>query len=67
MSAHHQPHRSSGEHAAVSSRNRSCRKRDLRLQPARYVHLEPVHEEAALSTLAELLATSTDPDDVEAA
>lgn len=67
MSAHHQPHRSSGEHVAVSSRNRSCRKPGVRLEPARYVHLEPAHEEAALAALADLLATYTDPDDVEAA
>jgi hypothetical protein len=65
MSAHHQPHCSSGEHAAVSSRHRPCRKPTVTLHPSHYVPLEAVHEEAALSALAELLAT--DPDDVEVA
>ncbi len=67
MSAHHQPQCPSGEHAAVSSRHRPCRKPTVVLHPARYVPLDAPHEEAALSALAELLATYRDPDDVEAA
>ncbi len=56
MPAHHQPHRSCGEHAAVSSRRRPCRKPSLILEPARYVPLDPAHEEAAVAALADLLA-----------
>jgi folylpolyglutamate synthase/dihydropteroate synthase len=67
MSAHHKSHRSSGENAAVSSRHQPCRKPSSMLHPARYVPLDAAHEEAALAALAELLATYTDPDDVEAA
>jgi hypothetical protein len=67
MSAHHKPHRSSGEHAAVSSRHRPCRKPTVSLDQVRYVPLDAGHEEAALSALAELLATYTDPDEVEVA
>jgi hypothetical protein len=37
------------------------------LQAAHYVHLDAAHEEAALAALADLLATYTDPDDMEAA
>jgi hypothetical protein len=67
MSAHHQPHRSSGQQAAVLSRHPSCRKPTVALHPVRYVPLDAPHEDAALSALAELLAAYTDPDDVEAA
>jgi len=67
MSAYHQPHRSSGEHAAVSPRHRPCRRPNVTLQAAHYVHLDAAHEEAALAALADLLATYTDPDDMEAA
>lgn len=67
MSAHHQPHPFSGEQAAGASRHRPCRKPTVTLHPARYVLLDVAHEEAALAALADLLATYTDPDDVEAA
>jgi len=67
MSAHHNPHRSSGEQAALSSRHRPCRKPTVTLHPPGCVPLDAAHEEAALSALAELLATYTDPDDVEVA
>ncbi len=56
MPAHHQPHRSRGEHAAVSSRRRPCGKPSLTLEPARYVTLDQALEEAALCALADLLA-----------
>jgi hypothetical protein len=56
MPAHHQPHRSCGEHAAVSSRRRPCRKPSLTLGPARHVTLDEAHEEAAVAALADLLA-----------
>ena len=56
MPAHHQPHRSCAERAAVSSRHRPCRTPSLTLQPARYVTLDQAHEEAALCALADLLA-----------
>jgi len=57
MPAHHQPHRSRGEHAAVSSRRRACRKPSLTLGPARYVTLDQAYEEAAVDALADLLAS----------
>ena len=56
MPAHPQPHRSRGEHAAVSSRRRPCRTPVLTLQSVRYVALDQAHEEAALCALADLLA-----------
>jgi hypothetical protein len=56
MPAHHQPHRSRGEHAAASSRRRPCRTTGLTLAPARYVPLGQGHEEAAVAALADLLA-----------
>lgn len=56
MPAHHQPHRSCGEHAAASPRPRACRKASLILQAARYVRLEQAHEETAVAALADLLA-----------
>jgi hypothetical protein len=56
MPAHHQPHRSRGEHAAVSSRRRPCRTPVLTLRPVRYVHLDEAHEEAAVCALADLFA-----------
>jgi hypothetical protein len=67
MPAHHQPHRSCGEHAAVSSRRRPCRKPSLMLQPVLYVQLEPIHEEAAVAALADLLAPYVDQSNEEAA
>jgi len=57
MPAHHQPHRSRGEHAAVSSRRRPCCKPVLTLRPVCYVHLDRAHEEAALAALADLLVS----------
>ena len=56
-----------GERAAPSGRCRSRRNPRLTLATTRYVGLDQAHEEAALSALAELLATYTDPDDVEVA
>ena len=56
MPAHHQLHRSCGEHAAGSSRRRPCRTPVLTLQPARYVALDQAHEEAAVCALADLFA-----------
>jgi hypothetical protein len=56
MPAHHQPHRSRGEHAAVSSRRRKCRTPSLTLRPVRYVTLDQAHEAAAIAALADLLA-----------
>jgi len=56
MPAHHQPHRSRGEHAAVSSRRRPCGTPNLTLRHARYVHLDRAHEEEAVAVLADLLA-----------
>ena len=50
-----------------SGRCRSRRNPRLTLATTRYVGLDQAHEEAALSALAELLATYTDPDDVEVA
>ena len=67
MPAHHQPHRSCGEHAAVSSRRRPCRKLSLTLRPACYVDLDQAHEEAAVAALADLLAPYVDQSDEEAA
>ena len=67
MSAHQKPHRCSGEHAATSSRHRQCRKPQVTLDQVRYIPLDAAHEEAALSALAELLATYTDPDELEVA
>jgi hypothetical protein len=60
MPAHHQSHRSRGEHAAVSSRHRPCRKPGLTLQPAHYVNLDQVNEAAAVTALADLLAPYVD-------
>ena len=67
MPAHHQPHHSCGEHAAVSSRRRPCRKQSLTLRPACYVDLDQAHEEAAVAALAGLLAPYVDQSDEEAA
>ena len=67
MPAHHQPHRSRGEHAAVSSRRRPCRSPSLTLEPACYVTLDPAHEEEAVAALADLLAPYLKPDEEEAA
>ena len=67
MPAHHQPHRSRGEHAAVSSRRRPCRTTVLTLQPVRHVTLDQAHEEAAVAVLADLLAPYLEPDEEEAA
>ena len=67
MPAHHQLHRSRGEHAAVSSRRRPCRTPVLTLQPARYVALDQAHEEAAVAVLADLLTPYVEPDEEEAA
>ena len=68
MPAHPQPHRSRGEHAAVSSRRRPCRKLSLTLRPACYVDLDQAHEEAAVAALADLLAPYVvDQSDEEAA
>ena len=55
MPAHHQSHRSRGEHAAVSSRRRPCRTPVLTLRPVRYLHLDEAHEVAAVAALADLL------------
>jgi hypothetical protein len=68
MPAHHEPHRSRGEHAAASSRRRPCRKVSLTLEPARCVPLDQGHEDAAVTALAGLLAPYVDrPDEEEAA
>ena len=67
MPAHHQPHRSRGEHAAVSSRRRPCRKPSLTLEPARYVTLDQALEEAAVCALADLLAPYVEHSEEEAA
>ena len=67
MPAHHQPHRSCAERAAVSSRHRPCRTPSLTLQPARYVTLDQALEEAAVAALADLLAPYLEPDEEEAA
>lgn len=68
MPAHHQPHHSRGEHAAVSSRRRPCRTPVPTLEPARYVTLDQTHEEEAVAALADLLAPYLDqPDQEEAA
>ena len=67
MPAHHQLHRSRGEHAAVSSRRRPCRRPVLTLRSARYVHLDHAHEEAAVAALADLLAPYVDQSNEEAA
>lgn len=64
MATHPESH--PGERAVTPGRCRSRRKARLTLGTARYVGLNQAHEEAALS-LAELLATYTGPDDVEAA
>jgi hypothetical protein len=56
-----------GERAAPPGHCRSRRSPRLTLATAHYVGLDQAHEEAALSALAELLATSSDPDDVEVA
>ena len=67
MPAHHELHRSCGEHAAVSSRRRACRTTVLTLQPVRHITLDGTHEEAALAALADLLAPYLEPDKEEAA
>ncbi len=67
MPAHHDFHRSCGEHAAVSSRHRPCRTPTLTLQPVLYVQLEPIQEEAAVTALADLLAPYVDQSNEEAA
>ncbi len=67
MPAHHKPHRSCGEHAAVSSRRRPCRTPGLTLAPARYVTLDQAHEGAAVAVLGDLLTPDVEPDEEEAA
>ena len=68
MPAHHEPHRSRGEHAAASSRRRPCRRPNQTLQAARYVPLDQAHEEAAVTALADLLAPYVhQPDEEEEA
>ena len=67
MPAHYEPHRSRGEHAAVSSRRQQCRKASLILQPGRYVDLDQAHEEAAIAALADLIVPYLDPNGEEAA
>ena len=67
MPAHHELHRSCGEHAAASSRRRPCRTPSLTLGPARYVTLDTAHEAAAVAALADLLAPYLEPDEEEAA
>ncbi len=67
MSAHHQPHRSRGEHAAVSSRRRPCRRSRLTLEPATYIVLDHAHEQAAVAALADLLAPCVNAPEEEAA
>ncbi|MDA8313179.1 MAG: hypothetical protein M0Z46_21700 [Actinomycetota bacterium] len=68
MPAHPEPHRSRGEHAAASSRRRPCRNPSLTLRSPSYIPLDPAHEEAAVTALADLLAPYVDdPDDQEAA
>jgi hypothetical protein len=62
-----QPDSHPDERAAPSGRCRSRRNSRLRLATARYVGLDQPHKDAALSALAELLGTYTDPDDVEVA
>lgn len=62
-----QPESRPDERSAPSGRCRSRRNARLTLATARYVGLDETHEAAALSALAELLATYTDPDDMEAA
>lgn len=66
MSAHHQ-HRSRGEHAAVSSRSRQCRRSRLTLEPASYLDLDHAREEAAVAALADLLAMYVEAPEEEAA
>lgn len=67
MPAHHQPHRSRGEHAAVSSRRQPCRTPSLTVGPARYVTLDQAYEAAAVAVLADLLAPYFQSDEEEAA
>ena len=67
MPAHHEPHRSCGEHAAVSSRRRKCRMPSLTLRPARHVDLDQAHAAAAVAVLADLLAPYLESDEEEAA
>ena len=67
MPAHHELHRSCGEHAAALSRRRPCQTPSLTLRPARYVHLDEAHEVAAVGALADLLAPYVDQSDEEAA
>jgi hypothetical protein len=62
-----QPESHPDERAAPSGRCRSRRHPRLTLATTRYVGLDETHGAAALSALAELLATYTDPDDLEAA
>jgi hypothetical protein len=62
-----QPESHPGERAAPRERCRSRRNARLTLATTRYVGLDQAHEDAALSALAELLASYTDPDDVEVA
>ena len=67
MPAHHELHRSCGEHAAASSRRRPCRTPVLTLQPVRYVSLDEAHEEEAVAALADLLAAYVNQSHEEAA
>ena len=61
-----QPESHPDERAAPSGRCRSRRHARLTLATTRYVGLDEAREAAALSALAELLATYTGPDDMEA-
>jgi len=63
MATHRQPHHVTEEHAAASSRRRSCRTSRLVLAPAGYLPLDEPHEEEALCALADLLSAVTDQEE----
>jgi hypothetical protein len=60
MATHCPPHHLAEEHAAASSRRRSCRTPRLILEPAGYLPLDEPHEAAAVCALADLLSAVTD-------
>lgn len=56
MATNHPIHRHTGNTAASSSRQQTCRQRPIVLLSPRYVELDDAHEQAALGALADLLA-----------
>jgi hypothetical protein len=60
MATNHPIHRHSGQAAASSARQKTCRQRPVVLISPRYVELDDAHEQAALGALADLLVPYLD-------